>query len=722
MKGMETYTHTLLRCRVHSALEAGPDETPAQGPPPPREVGTMVARHPLLAVLAALAAGLVACGDARPVQTTPGGTGACTSCHGTTGRVGNLPGTDQNLAAAPPIAPPGAPSDVIGAHQAHLNPLATGSARGPIACVECHDVPQDASHATNPPAQRVQFGALATTGGAQATWNGVHTPTTIDTPTCSNVYCHGNFSWSGVTGNLATPNWTAPPGQLSCTSCHGLPPTGHFPVGTVVTAATCNGCHSGTVDPNGNIVVSPAGTSRHVNGQADVDGTLTCTSCHGGTDNLTGAPPVDTLGRIDTSLASVGAHTSHVEVGPVAGAFDCGECHVKPTAIDSPGHLNGTVEVVFGALAGTGVASPVWNFGASPPTCSSVYCHGATLGGGTGTILTPAWTVVDGSQASCGKCHGLPPPAHVPLAAGSTNATCSACHDQTVLPSGSIDVPGGKHVNGLPEVIADLPHPAGWLTPASLDFHAIQVNSRGPAYCQTCHAFQPPAQVTTVVCSTCHNGTLASNLATCTGCHGGTDSTTGAPPRATWGNQADAVRVGAHTSHLAGTHALSNPVACGECHVVPADAFSAGHVDQPTATLTWGALATTGGASPTWTRGSATCAASYCHGSTLPTGTGTFNRTPVWTTVDGSQITCGTSCHGSPPPTGTTIGVDPAHVWHVTAAAGPHQACTVCHANIPNAAGTAIVTPALHVNGAVNAYQANTTTPVVNGWACNNCH
>lgn len=448
-----------------------------------------------------------------------------------------------------------------------------------------------------------------------------------------------------------------------------------------------------------------------------------CVACHGGTDNATGAPPVDTSGRSGTALPTVGAHTSHVQAGPVAGAFACSECHEPVTALDSPGHRNGTVDLPFGALARTGSLTPVFNGAASPPTCSSVYCHGATLGGGAGTVLAPQWTTVDGTQASCGKCHQLPPPGHPALAVGSDNTTCAACHDRTVLPTGLIDVAGGRHVNGQLDVAAGLPHPAGWLDTASTDFHAIQVNARGPSYCQTCHAFSPPARVTTVVCSTCHNGTFLPSLSSCIGCHGGTDNATGAPPRATWGNQADTVRVGAHTSHLEGTHGLANPVACNECHVVPADAFAAGHVDQPTATLTFGTLATSGGAVPLWTRTApATCSATYCHGTTLPAGTGTPNRAPVWTTTDGSQISCGTACHGSPPPTGTNISGFPAHVWHVTAAAGPGLGCTVCHSNIPNSAGTAIATPALHVNGTVNAYRANTTTPVSGSWVCNDCH
>jgi predicted CxxxxCH...CXXCH cytochrome family protein len=175
--------------------------------------------------------------------------------------------------------------------------------------------------------------------------------------------------------------------------------------------------------------------------------------------------------------------------------------------------------------------------------------------------------------------------------------------------------------------------------------------------------------------------------------------------------------VGAHTSHVEGTHALATPVACNECHVVPADAFTAGHIDQATATLTWGTLATTGGANPLWTRTPpATCSATYCHGSTLPADSGTPNRTPEWTTTDGSQITCGTACHGSPPLTGATTGIPggvPAHVWHVTDPAGPTRGCDTCHSGYT--ANSVVL--ATHVNGSIQVNPAAAA-----GWTCSACH
>ena len=56
----------------------------------------------------------------------------------------------------------------MGAHLNHLNPPATGSFRGPVACSECHVVPSSGDHAVNPPAQKVVFGTLATTRAGHA--------------------------------------------------------------------------------------------------------------------------------------------------------------------------------------------------------------------------------------------------------------------------------------------------------------------------------------------------------------------------------------------------------------------------------------------------------------------------------------------------------------------------------------------------------------------------
>jgi predicted CxxxxCH...CXXCH cytochrome family protein len=202
-------------------------------------------------------------------------------------------------------------------------------------------------------------------------------------------------------------------------------------------------------------------------------------------------------------------------------------------------------------------------------------------------------------------------------------------------------------------------------------------------------------------------------------CHGGVDSTTGAPPKATWGNAADPVRVGAHTRHLAGS-ANAPAVACASCHAVPADALAAGHVGGATATVTFGGQAVAGNATPRWDRATATCATTYCHGGyqgtftyqtydwglqnfvlvTVPyAGNGT---TPIWT---GGPMTC-SSCHGAPPANGA---------WHDPGHGGPGQnACSLCHPGV-NAAGTAFTDPSRHLNGTVDVTPVWTST-------CFGCH
>jgi predicted CxxxxCH...CXXCH cytochrome family protein len=237
-----------------------------------------------------------------------------------------------------------------------------------------------------------------------------------------------------------------------------------------------------------------------------------CAGCHGGQDNWTGAPPTDTRGRSDPSLPSVGAHTAHVQAGALATAIDCDACHPKPAAFDSPGHMDGKVQIVFGARATAGGAVAT-RYDASTTRCANVYCHGGFLGGNQWNV--PVWTA-GASQAACGSCHGDPLAtasalpradrilasgrAHPRLAPGATNATCNVCHPATVKADGTIDVAGGKHADGAPQIDAAAVHPAGWLDWASRDFHLLQFS----ADCWRCHSLNPPAHVTTVVCNDCH--------------------------------------------------------------------------------------------------------------------------------------------------------------------------------------------------------------------------
>ncbi|HSB20657.1 MAG TPA: CxxxxCH/CxxCH domain-containing protein [Anaeromyxobacteraceae bacterium] len=282
-------------------------------------------------------------------------------------------------------------------------------------------------------------------------------------------------------------------------------------------------------------------------------------------------------------------------------------------------------------------------------------------------------------------------------------------------------------------------HAASWTDPASAGFHAYSAN-QGLAACQGCHGvnLDGVGGAARTACAQCHG---AAWRTTCTMCHGGTDSATGAPPKATWGNAADAVRVGAHSSHVGAVHGLSAPVACAACHVTPADALAAGHVGGGTATVTWSGLATSGGAAPAWNRAAGTCGSTYCHGATL--GAGGTNHDPVWTTVNGTQAACGT-CHGIPPPAPhtTSTACGGCHTGYSSTAvnAAVHVdgkldvadlGCTSCHGNgaqTATAASPLYAAPPVDASGAstgirVGAHQKHLLGgSYANGIGCQGCH
>ncbi len=244
--------------------------------------------------------------------------------------------------------------------------------------------------------------------------------------------------------------------------------------------------------------------------------------------------------------------------------------------------------------------------------------------------------------------------------------TCAACH------------PCGKRIPGG--------HAQPWMDTASPSFHAFQAN-QGLAACAICHgpALDGVGGAVSVSCGQCHGTAWRTD---CALCHG--SLTSAAPPKATWGQAADAVRVGAHAAHLGATHGLSQPIACAACHVVPADALSPGHVDGAAAEVTFTGLAIAPGLLPAWDRTTGTCASTYCHGATLSGGAA---PAPIWTRADGTDRACN-ACHGAPPPV-------------------PHPANADCGACHPGYAAGA-VNVVTHVNGVVDLGGS--------GLTCSSCH
>jgi predicted CxxxxCH...CXXCH cytochrome family protein len=343
--------------------------------------------------------------------------------------------------------------------------------------------------------------------------------------------------------------------------------------------------------------------------------------------------------------------------------------------------------VVFGTFATFGGSPAIWDRPSA--TCSSTYCHGAQVLGGD--HKNPVWTTADGSQMTCGSCHGAPPPGPHPTVSSSLSG-CAVCHPDTVTATGTI-VQGGKHIDGVKDVASG--HNAAWMDQASPGFHAYTAN-RGLGTCQACHQDLAGANG---FCTGCHRSGGTGLPWNCTMCHGGTQNPTGAPPKATWGNNTPStptnVRIGAHTRHVSG-NTISRPFACSVCHVTPADVLAAGHIDEatPTAEVTFSGLATSGGTTPSWTRISAssgTCASTYCHGSPIPGGTA---KTPNWT-GGASQAACN-SCHGAPPDDGPLVAGSSAHRRHNLIRGIP---CSRCHNGYDAISAVKTADKDRHLNG-----------------------
>ena len=415
----------------------------------------------------------------------------------------------------------------------------------PMGCGQCHDAAF----------QVTLQGSLASANGAQPAFNG-------GAQTCSNVYCHsGGPGLLLGGGTLPVPVWN-PPSVGSCGACHASP---GGPVDTsawhpaVATGVQCALCHPGFTNASVNRNV-------HVNAVVDLtrpDMMTNCAACHGdvsrvvppGTPaNVKAAPPVDRNGSSSTAQRGVGAHQRHLLPGvdAIAGPVACGECHVVPSDLAHVGPFASTpATVTWGALASANGATPAL---VPPPpgstsfTCSNVYCHGGgpglPLGGGT--LTSPTWNPP--SVVTCGACHALPGGTtdtsawHPAIAAGSG---CGLCHAGYTR----VSVNPLVHVNGIVDV-----SPPGLSTS-----------------CAACHG--DPNRVLPP-------GTSADVMA--------------APPvDRTGSSDTRRVGVGAHQAHLLpGASAISEPMACTECHVVPTNLVHVGPGPTTPATLDWGPLAT----------------------------------------------------------------------------------------------------------------------------------
>lgn len=340
--------------------------------------------------------------------------GDCATCHGS----GVDPAPPKDTLGNQDVSSIG-----VGAHQAHL---AGGTSSRPLACAECHTVPSSVDapgHIDTLPAELI-FTGVATTGGRTPFWS-------HELGSCSDAYCH-----SPAAASVApTPQWTEP-GPLACTSCHDTPPAPPHPQ-----MSDCSRCHGDVVAAND---IDFVDRTLHVDGLVQVTLDPSCTSCHGSQNP---APPVDLSGQSVTTSPGVGAHQAHLLGSASARPVACNECHQVPSTPLASGHID---TLLPAELAFSGAATA---FGGTPSyangTCSNTSCHGGVFPNGHasgGTNTTPLWTKVDGTQAACGTCHALPPPAPHPV--GSLNPVCSACHENIAPDNLTFTFPE-LHVDGV---------------------------------------------------------------------------------------------------------------------------------------------------------------------------------------------------------------------------------------------------------------------------------
>jgi len=271
---------------------------------------------------------------------------ACTTCHGSRGT----------------------PRPDAGAHWAHE-----------AYCGTCHTVPVETTasvqhHATGDVSTLLRFGELALQsagdwrldGGADAgppAWD----PTA---QRCTNTYCHGP----------ASPPWTSPT-QIQCNGCHAAPPPNHSAWSRVATGTgSCETCHPAPTEPT------------HVNGVVNVTVT-SCTTCHGSDGHAN--PPVSLSGSTDPTTRGVGAHEAHLDPAfpnRISKPLLCNDCHVVPSTVLAPGHLDQVTQVRF-PFGGA--------FDTTSATCN-VWCHFNKTPG-------PVWTDNTGDAIQCDACHAFPP-------------------------------------------------------------------------------------------------------------------------------------------------------------------------------------------------------------------------------------------------------------------------------------------------------------------------
>lgn len=316
-------------------------------------------------------------------------------------------------------------------------------------------------------------------------------------------------------------------------------------------------------------------------------------------------------------------------------------------------------------------------------------CHGDDYHGGYVAVSCVSSNCHQKGVEDCATCHDYPPKTGSHAAHHAQE--CTECHPARVdarvptHPNGEVNIEFGEIAS------ASGAHPK--FDPAdkacSVHCHLTHEMIWGDETklgCDGCHEAPPTSHARFVdlpgngiedfsLCNACHlgvsrhlDGELQTKDLPCDGCHG--SGPLGAPPPGLGGTQ-ESPAIGAHVRHLDPTLAdrIGRVARCDDCHVVPKEILSPGHVDgTPPADVTLRQ-------NEVYDADQRTCTVD-CHFSKTPG--------PKWDDASGAARTCD-ACHAFPPlVTRTGVAHPPAE---------PElQVCRTCHR----------FDPSTHVDGKVD--------------------
>lgn len=200
-------------------------------------------------------------------HTNQGGPEACNTCHGSRDTTNPHP--------YPPLSLKGDSLETdrgVGVHNLHLTDDPNERYSAQVRCVSCHQKVNsfsDPSHFQNPNGvATLHFDSLAVNVLPGDTISRPNPTYDVVSNTCSNVYCHGQFTG----GNLNFKPVFNDPESVTCGSCHGDPVTGNPtpringvfrpPHYSWMTINNCYYCHTSVINQQGQII----DPTKHVNG------------------------------------------------------------------------------------------------------------------------------------------------------------------------------------------------------------------------------------------------------------------------------------------------------------------------------------------------------------------------------------------------------------------------------------------------------------------------